>query len=570
MSSDVVERLHYYPRQFLSAPAFQLEQSYLRDMRRRHNVAHHLRGIVVGLELKASTSAGAVVITLYPGLAIDGFGREILVMRAWELDSSQFSAFLPSPGGDSKVGIYVAYDWTAAQEPSPGFELCDEPNQFQVVQETFMIVPSTVAPTDDPIMVDGKEAVTKAKAGSITSSPPVPNDKSVPYQELPADEDSKRWYVCLGHVHINPTGGFTSVVDLKDRQYAGVVANRVLAQENHLELAPRDFDGKTFPTDPFVTVEGTLEVKKDLDADGDVYLSGDQASDAGHPSINFQSDKSSKEKLYIKRDDGALRVTLGEHPKKGLQLIVGTKGADALVVKDDLSVVKPTDEIKFGAADKTAIGQTGDDKLYFRAATRFDWYAGPPTGSSLMSVDATATPGRLTIGEDIVVTGDRIYLVKANGWIVAGGTTDAGNMALGFDTTNKQVLVGQKWSLGLMDSAGNVLATSVNGGVLKITGGLEVTGDIISDKQLLADVIPFSDFGLSGVVPVASLTLHAKTSSATPSCHAIVAYQAGTPPTFLKATSTMVATATGWDVNVSIIWWPNWISFLCSGIVVVR
>ena len=96
MVSAEILRLHYYERQYLGASDLEDQQSYLRDMRRRHNLGHHTWGIITGLELTEVPVAGdptAVDVYVQPGMAIDGFGREIIVMAPVKLDSLLFDSF---------------------------------------------------------------------------------------------------------------------------------------------------------------------------------------------------------------------------------------------------------------------------------------------------------------------------------------------------------------------------------------------------------------------------------------------------------------------------------------------
>jgi hypothetical protein len=548
-------------------------------MRRRHNVAHHIQGIVVGLELVAATSGTNTTISLYPGLAIDGFGREILVMRAWPLDPAQFGAFVPQPPATlSTVGIYVAYDWGAAQQPSPGFELCDDPSQYQVVQETFMLVPSATEPLDDPIMVDGKEAVTKAKAGTSPPSPPVPNDLSVPYQELPEDGDAKNRFVLVGRIQIDSLGSFTKTVDLSGRKYVGIVAKTVYAPSDTLTLMKRDFDEtKDKYPDPFAIVDGATELKADLTADADVYLPGVRSSTAGNPTINFQAKGSAGDLLSVSREQGppdTLRVNLGKGaPPKGLRFAVGPPGPanDAIVVDDKPSISVPSLELKFGTKDGAGIGQIGvnEDRLYFRAKNEFDWVATSPTATPLMKLQKT---GRLTVGEDLDVEGHQLFLngeVNHRSWVV----TTVGQ-ALGFDHS-KEVLIPQGWTLAFLDASGTEVATaSLVGSTLKLTGDVELAGAIISDQQLLVDVITFTHF-----LP-ASWPLQATWSGSigtTKLKNAMVADAMVAPQSFdwnlFTGLSVSVGATASVDSsgNVSVnLTWSSPRNFTCSGVAIVR
>src|SRR5512147_2795647 len=101
MASTEIERLHYYQRQYLGALDFEAQQAYHRDMRRRHNVGQHTWGIVVGLELAQVPNFkpdNEVDVYVQPGMAVDGFGREIFVLQPYKLDPLLFQDFTnPNP-----------------------------------------------------------------------------------------------------------------------------------------------------------------------------------------------------------------------------------------------------------------------------------------------------------------------------------------------------------------------------------------------------------------------------------------------------------------------------------------
>ena len=87
MNADDIKRLHFYERQFLGVRDFQDEQAYHIEMRRRHLLAHHTWGIVVGLEIKQGENSEIWVVQ--PGIAVDGYGREIIVPEPEPLDTDQ-------------------------------------------------------------------------------------------------------------------------------------------------------------------------------------------------------------------------------------------------------------------------------------------------------------------------------------------------------------------------------------------------------------------------------------------------------------------------------------------------
>src|SRR5215469_2460472 len=96
-----IERLNYYEGEFLGAVDFQAEQEYHRDMRRRHNVGQHTWGIVSGLDIAQvpvpGSTSNAVDVYIQPGMAVDGFGREIVVLNKTQLTLDLFAAYI-NPG----------------------------------------------------------------------------------------------------------------------------------------------------------------------------------------------------------------------------------------------------------------------------------------------------------------------------------------------------------------------------------------------------------------------------------------------------------------------------------------
>jgi hypothetical protein len=73
---EAPRRVNYFSGRLLSAEDFQTEQSYWLGKHRSHRRHQHGSGVVCGL---AVTPSGCGGVTVEPGLAIDGFGREIVV-----------------------------------------------------------------------------------------------------------------------------------------------------------------------------------------------------------------------------------------------------------------------------------------------------------------------------------------------------------------------------------------------------------------------------------------------------------------------------------------------------------
>lgn len=96
------KRLKYFTHQFLREQDFEAEQAYHIAMRRLHNRAVHGWGIVEGLAVHKKNEKE---ITIDPGVAIDGQGREIVLTNQVTRDLSSFER-------NSHTYITISYDET--------------------------------------------------------------------------------------------------------------------------------------------------------------------------------------------------------------------------------------------------------------------------------------------------------------------------------------------------------------------------------------------------------------------------------------------------------------------------
>src|SRR6478672_8917738 len=89
MTAVPATRVYYFDRQFLRLAEFQDEQAYHIALRRRHNLSHHSWGIVTGLAIMKEGD----VLVLLPGLAVDGYGRELMLTDRITIDRSVFDRY---------------------------------------------------------------------------------------------------------------------------------------------------------------------------------------------------------------------------------------------------------------------------------------------------------------------------------------------------------------------------------------------------------------------------------------------------------------------------------------------
>lgn len=90
VDSSEMERVHYFPRQLITASDMIQEQEYFRERLRRHNRFLHGWGVVCGLEVTASpTQDKPWMVTILPGFALSPQGDEIYVRDPFTVDLAQ-------------------------------------------------------------------------------------------------------------------------------------------------------------------------------------------------------------------------------------------------------------------------------------------------------------------------------------------------------------------------------------------------------------------------------------------------------------------------------------------------
>ena len=464
-----IERLNYYEGEYLGAVDFEAEQEYHRDMRRRHNIGQHTWGIVAGLDLaqipngvQSASGQAEVDVYIMPGVAIDGFGRELVALSQTQLTNELFAAFYNPNAGANPQYMYI---WIAYQQQflQPSQDACasqNTPNAFGRVQETFSITvtPNSTSPPDDPLVVAGNTmAPPPEPTSSTTTAPPptpgqivLPYDGSVPYQEFPTDDSTVTWFIPLGRVMWDPHNEVFLQIDpssaASGRLYAGNVSSSVYAPTGSLTVRDRfaPYPLSTNQKDAYyngvsVEVVGTLTVDRLLTALQDLWI-----YEAGH--LYFKDDNGSDgdTPLWIQRvtnpTGGAdLHIHIGDNsdPKnKPQRLTIGFGPADGsseqnvLDVGADGNVNILVGALSFGSQNFQMGVQPGT--LFFRSASDFAWYMG---GAYSPNQDDPGTNGVLSMKLDS--SGD----LSVNAAVVvdlAGANTGAITPGLTFGTSGSE------------------------------------------------------------------------------------------------------------------------------------
>jgi hypothetical protein len=328
MASNSVERLNYYQRQHLGAQDFIDAQNYQRDMRRRHNLGPHLWGIVVGLELVEREVEGVGderEVIILPGVAVDGYGREIIVFRPIALDPALFLRF----GATNHYSVWIGYKEESANSDNSAFN-CED-NAFNRTVESFRIYVEPDDPQPTEVVVDGDET------GVTNADLRLPPDLSVPYQELPQD-DLDFWLIPLGEVRwdgskfIEAAPGRLTL----GRQYAGLVGAELFAPAAQLLIRDRYTASPMADADTGVAVEleGSLQVERDITAKDDVHVDGGM--------IDFRLEDGSEEGLFHIQ-----RITSETVPGSDLQVKIGDESDG----ENRFVIVSEDDEDRLSVAD---------------------------------------------------------------------------------------------------------------------------------------------------------------------------------------------------------------------------
>ena len=189
-ASADVSRLLYQQRQYLGARDFTDEQQYFLRMRRLHWVSSHVWGILSGLTTAKDATTGAWAVA--PGLAVDAWGREILVPRPLAIDPKAVAGEVPAAvARPALVNMWLWYCAEPARPPKGNYGDCEQSIQFTRIRETYRLgyTLSGADPQFDP--PGGAE--------------PAAHDPA-----FARDMEAARWPLFLGQVKFGPDGALAT------------------------------------------------------------------------------------------------------------------------------------------------------------------------------------------------------------------------------------------------------------------------------------------------------------------------------------------------------------------------
>lgn len=346
MPLSPASRVNYFDRQFIRLAELRDEQAYHLQQRRRHNLSHHSWGIVAGLDLLMEDGRPVV----RPGLAVDGYGRELLLLNRVVFGREPFDLH-----GTSRLDLWLEYRLDLEDDGLARNE-CDSADTKQFYRATE------------------RAEVVFAGGGAQRPDPRHPPGVPVTAFEEPLlatpDDPLNRWPVYLGRVvmDIPATGAPTFVIDSTDRVFVGLNAELIdhpgSASRIELGRRPKQDDVKqvgddeyTYAKDstrdfavfapgattkdlqPTLAVDATAtRIRGTTEVHGNLVLDGGslQFPDAGSSIIGPGDGTPS-----IYRNGSELRLDMGTLDKGSRTLVIG-------VTKDDKFT--PALEVRFALA----------------------------------------------------------------------------------------------------------------------------------------------------------------------------------------------------------------------------
>lgn len=245
MADTPLERPTFFEGQYLGADDLAALVDYVRAQSARHNLGQHSWGIVMGLDLATqAVSDTEVDVYVQPGVAVDGYGRVIVVGEPVRLEAEPLLGI-----GSGEVPVWIRFEETQRAGVRKGFEVCDSDDNYARAGETFVLEAGErdrVLDRQGGILVAGLTLVDAREAlNAVNPDAPLVCDAAIPHQVLPVEADS-HWLVPLGLVLWGAANaGFQAPSDAMRvrsrarRRYVGSVTEQVLAADGLLRLGGR-------------------------------------------------------------------------------------------------------------------------------------------------------------------------------------------------------------------------------------------------------------------------------------------------------------------------------------------
>lgn len=228
-----IARVQYRQQHILQAADLNAEQDYRLAAQHRHLIGQHSWGIVHGLCLQLRPD-GFIV---QPGYAIDGFGRELALMRprliAWATDTYQLLERSPD------IDVWLMYMPGIDENMAASWRTCEASPSTRIYAHVDVLLSAANISADQ-----AKPANPDAYA-----PPCVPSDLLTPKPHDSLPDELPAWPIYLGRLrHVEKSKDNPDGISLEyaGRRYAGLVAatlisaSRIAVAENPAQLAAHD------------------------------------------------------------------------------------------------------------------------------------------------------------------------------------------------------------------------------------------------------------------------------------------------------------------------------------------
>jgi Carboxypeptidase regulatory-like domain len=252
VTSPGAVRPRFRERQVLRAADLEAQQSYLIAARRHHNIGQHGWGIVQGLEI---TNTPELVVQ--PGMAIDGYGRELIVTSPVTILTDVFIEL-----EDTALDVWLVYQVTDVNVPQLGTWGCGPGKNTKTRQQaTLRLMPAPRneqrLPTDVP-----REPVE------------VP-DADLPFlpQRIAPDDPAMEWPVYLGTIRMAAVAEFNPD---SPRPYATLTGEMVTAPSGRARMqvgTELQSDTRRFAV-TVADASGKLIERLGIDREGNTFITG--------------------------------------------------------------------------------------------------------------------------------------------------------------------------------------------------------------------------------------------------------------------------------------------------------
>jgi hypothetical protein len=320
MSVDGLTRVQYFDEQFLRLADLVDEQAYHLLMRRRHNLGGHTWGIVAGLMVESDRDGNLVV---QPGMAVDGYGRELILPYPYSLPPRAFAE-----KGSNELEVWLVYTRQPADSLPAGYAPC-RPGETGPAGRLLEMGQIELRASERDLFID---PTVDLPARRQPPGVPAEDLRAVP---APNDDLTRPWPVYLGLVRRVEGDPVTYTVDLQGRPYAGLVGEMVRAPSGRAWVqigAEREGDTRRFAVfvpgsdadieypprlaihdNGEVTICGDTTLYGDLTVDGGAieFRVGDAQTAAQPWTIYHARANSGPEQLRMEMADEAAEVVIG-------------------------------------------------------------------------------------------------------------------------------------------------------------------------------------------------------------------------------------------------------------------